>query len=535
MNPLVSVVIPAYKSEYIREAIKSVVSQTYDDIEVIVCDDSAGDVIESVLKEEAASINLRYFRNEKQLGGRENHLKCLSLAGGKYIKFLHDDDVLHPDCIARLVSAMEADNTLALASSKRHLIDSKGQLLPDILATTFPFKEDVVLDGPSVVTFLADHTVNFIGEPSCVLCRRADLVTLGEDFSSLNGRVISWVGDLAMYANLLQRGNLALISQALSFFRVSREQFSQLGRDKPGIGNQGHADFRNSIRELGWYRDTQDSKCVGVAPLFGLVSQRFKQVNLLESMHRAKTTAPAEIVTWMEARRLAPFQADLITPHMEKLSEGSIQIIVVDREDAPEAVSQTLDSIQAFSYHSKLQVHVLAESPTPGLENRCRSFQFTRGELAKSLNQSLAVSSAEWFVVVEAGAELIPSGLLIAAMELANDPECRAICFDEIYRQQDGCLGAAFRPSFNLDYLISFPAGLSKHWLFRRSVVLEADGFDTALDAALELDLILRLVNVGGLAGWGHISEPLVITQSPALANIEEEKLAITRHLHARG
>src|SRR5690606_2946933 len=135
---------------------------------------------------------------------------------------------------------------------------------------------------------------------------------------------------------------------------------------------------------------------------------------------------------------------------------------------------------------------------------------------------------------VEAGEELTSSGQLIAQLELVQTPGCRAISFDEIYRQ-DGALGAACRPSFNLDYLLSFPAGMARHWLFRREVVLEVGGFDPSLKDALELDLILRLVNQGGLAGLGHISEPLLITDMPALANIEDERKAIVRHLQARG
>jgi len=94
---------------------------------------------------------------------------------------------------------------------------------------------------------------------------------------------------------------------------------------------------------------------------------------------------------------------------------------------------------------------------------------------------------------------------------------------------------AAFRPSFNLDYLLSFPAGMARHWLFRRQAVLEVGGFDPSLKEAVELDLILRLVNQGGLAELGHISEPLLITEMPALANVEDERLAIIRHLQARG
>jgi hypothetical protein len=93
--------------------------------------------------------------------------------------------------------------------SQRLRIDEQGEPLPDILATCFPFSEDVLIDGRELRSFLADHTINFIGEHSCVLCRRQDL---GDEPMSLNGKIIHWMGNLALYAKALQRGNLSFLS-----------------------------------------------------------------------------------------------------------------------------------------------------------------------------------------------------------------------------------------------------------------------------------------------------------------------------------
>ncbi|MEG6992823.1 glycosyltransferase, partial [Pseudomonas aeruginosa] len=91
--------------------------------------------------------------------------KGIRLAEGEYVKFLHDDDVLLPECVEALVGAMEREPNVVLASSRRLRIDEEGQPLPDILATCFPFAGDVLIDGRELVSFLADHTINFIGEP----------------------------------------------------------------------------------------------------------------------------------------------------------------------------------------------------------------------------------------------------------------------------------------------------------------------------------------------------------------------------------
>ncbi|MFO6224899.1 hypothetical protein, partial [Pseudomonas aeruginosa] len=70
-------------------------------------------------------------------------------------------------------------------------------------------------------------------------------------------------------------------------------------------------------------------------------------------------------------------------------------------------------------------------------------------------------------------------GLLVAALDLLAAPEsCQAVYADELMRLDDGELGAALRPDLNLDLLLSFPAGLSRHWLFRREPLLATGGFD---------------------------------------------------------
>ena len=52
---------------------------------------------------------------------------------------------------------------------------------------------------------------------------------------------------------------------------------------------------------------------------------------------------------------------------------------------------------------------------------------------------------------------------------------------------------------------------------------------------AFELDVLLRIVNQRGLEALGHIAEPLVITEPPALMNIDHERIAIEAHLQQRG
>ncbi|MBU2324856.1 MAG: glycosyltransferase family 2 protein, partial [Gammaproteobacteria bacterium] len=234
-NPLVSVVMPAYKGVYLTDALESLQRQTYRPLELIICDDARSDEVQDVVDafRPFADFPIQYQRNETRLWETRSTARAVALASGEYVKILHDDDMLHPDCIASLVAVMQDDPGITIASSRRRRVDEEGNPLPDTLATVYPFRDDVVINGEDLISFLADHTINFIGEPSTVLCRRRDLLDFGDQLSVLNGVRVTWVADLALYVKLFKRGHLAMLARPLTDFRVSRDQFSQLGRDKP--------------------------------------------------------------------------------------------------------------------------------------------------------------------------------------------------------------------------------------------------------------------------------------------------------------
>ena len=95
MNPLISVIIITHnRGCYIKEAIESVLSQTFNDWELIIIDDASADntreIAESyVLKDE----RIKYFKNNERLHISKSRNKGLNLASGKYIAILDSDDI----------------------------------------------------------------------------------------------------------------------------------------------------------------------------------------------------------------------------------------------------------------------------------------------------------------------------------------------------------------------------------------------------------------------------------------------------------
>lgn len=125
--PLVSICTPTYqRPELLRAAIASCRAQTCGDFEMIITDNSPDDRAGAVV----ASFNdprLRYYKNEKNLGPFENFIKVAALAQGKYVKFLMDDDLLKPECLARMVAVLEQHPTAGVAMAPMDLVDTESR------------------------------------------------------------------------------------------------------------------------------------------------------------------------------------------------------------------------------------------------------------------------------------------------------------------------------------------------------------------------------------------------------------------------
>lgn len=215
---------------------------------------------------------------------------------------------------------------------------------------------------------------------------------------------------------------------------------------------------------------------------------------------------------------LNPTQRRLLDERLQVHAGGpSIGVVVLDLKDDEEGRAQTLESLHAsHNGYSNIQPLLLSASGSTVVDGVLQ-VAVTCDTWVAVLNQVLQDAEFEWLILAQAGEVFTANGLLLASLELLVAPDCRAVYCDQIYRQVDGGLGVGFRPAFNLDYLLSFPVGMAHHWLFRRDLLLQIGGFDAALPCAVELDVILRLIIDGGLAGLGHVSEPLLTTETPVL------------------
>lgn len=110
-SPVVSVVMPAYNAhQHIGEAIESVLTQTFDDWELIVVDDCSNDATSNIVSG-YLDRRIHYVRNECNLGAAGSRNRALDLARGQYVAFLDSDDVWLPEKLAVQIAFMESTGT----------------------------------------------------------------------------------------------------------------------------------------------------------------------------------------------------------------------------------------------------------------------------------------------------------------------------------------------------------------------------------------------------------------------------------------
>ena len=152
-KPLVSVVIPAYNhARYVEEAIQSVLSQTYTNIELIVLDDGSTDDTPEILKRYSGRF---YWESQPNMGQACTLNKGWQMARGELLSYFSADDVLLPDAISSAVEYLCANPNAVLTYCDFNLIDPSSKPIRKVFTPAFDYKRMLVdvtcPPGPGVV------------------------------------------------------------------------------------------------------------------------------------------------------------------------------------------------------------------------------------------------------------------------------------------------------------------------------------------------------------------------------------------------
>jgi glycosyltransferase involved in cell wall biosynthesis len=220
--PKISVLIPVFNGErFLAECLDSVLAQDFDSFEIVISDDCSTDGTGKIIERYAAADGrIRWWRNETNLRQAGNLNLCLRAARGEFIKFVFaDDKLLKPFALRRLAGLLQADDSIALATSASWVIDARSELLES--RQNFP--RSVVWEGGQMMAHCLAVDGNAIGEPSLTMFRRAQ-AERGFDPRFLQGI------DLEMWFHLLEQGRCAFVAEPLAAWRRHEAQQTALTR-----------------------------------------------------------------------------------------------------------------------------------------------------------------------------------------------------------------------------------------------------------------------------------------------------------------
>jgi len=266
--------------------------------------------------------------------------------------------------------------------------------------------------------------------------------------------------------------------------------------------------------------------------------QRLVAVSQRDNASLLPEMPSGRLLNWVASRKPKPAEFKALNVRLSHQDSASqIGILLLDLQADVFKLQATFDSLISSDYRAfKVIVFTTGELPaTTTVQNTVHFVKVTESNYVDKINQLIKQSPSDWLMLAEAGEEFTASGLLLASAELAGAIECRAVAVDEIQRRADGRLEHLLRPGFNLDLLQCVPTLMARHWLVRRELLVAAGGYSRELPQALEFDLLLRLIEQGGLGGMAHLSEPVLICDAPKLEGNEDERKALTRHLANRG
>lgn len=205
-----SFVLPAYKATFFRDAVDSILNQTYADFELIIVNDGSPEDLTSIVNVYNDD-RIQYYINEKNLGGTDlvvqwNH--CISYATGDYLILASDDDIYHPDYLEKMDVLIDKYPNVCVFRPRVQHLEENGEISG----------ETGVLDEYlSHVDFLYErYKGNVSSGIAYYIFKRIELMNIG----GFVNFPTAWISDDATVMRLARNGVVSH-GEALFAFRTS--------------------------------------------------------------------------------------------------------------------------------------------------------------------------------------------------------------------------------------------------------------------------------------------------------------------------
>ncbi|MCM0589094.1 MAG: glycosyltransferase family 2 protein [Gloeotrichia echinulata DEX184] len=129
--PRLSIGLPVYNGDkFLKEAIDSLLNQTFEDFELIISDNASTDKTEEICRAYAAQDQrIRYYRNKTNIGCACNFNQVFELSSCEYFKWAAYDDLHAVNFLSKCIEVLDQNPTIILCHSQVYFIDEHGRFL----------------------------------------------------------------------------------------------------------------------------------------------------------------------------------------------------------------------------------------------------------------------------------------------------------------------------------------------------------------------------------------------------------------------
>ena len=141
MNKVVSIIVGEYNSEsFIEKNVRSLLNQTYKNIEILLYDDASTDSTREIMKKIQAEFSdkIRIFYSDENKGVGYGRNYCLAQAKGEYVLFMDHDDYIHDSYVERVLKFAEKNPDYDIVYLPVLMIMAKADISGDLKIKKWP-------------------------------------------------------------------------------------------------------------------------------------------------------------------------------------------------------------------------------------------------------------------------------------------------------------------------------------------------------------------------------------------------------------
>jgi glycosyltransferase involved in cell wall biosynthesis len=305
----ISIGMPVFNGEkFIKSALDSILSQTYQNFELVISDNASTDRTSEICREYASKDErIRYYRNVKNIGGPKNYNRVFEISKSEYFKWAAYDDVLAPKFLEKCVSVLDSHPSAVGCFCKTGRIDENGKFIGY-------HNENALKNLSSIkahVRFRDLLGMYYITTPFHGLYRSSSFAR-----SQLHG---SYIGaDRNLVAELSLMGRIYEIPECLFFWREHLDSYTSIF-----YGNARDNSLERLKKEISWWSHEGGT----YFPHFKNMLEYVKSVNRFPLNRSERLLCYGAILDWVlrEGRRF--FARDILLFMLQHsiLAEGILQ------------------------------------------------------------------------------------------------------------------------------------------------------------------------------------------------------------------